>query len=408
MIHAFRACTRTQQFLLGLAGVLVLALLVAEGLATGYAPTTAATVASGVVCVAALLVPPARFPMTAAAAVVMSCALSVVSMQLTHRPEVTPGLTELAALLLVITRAVRQYPPLRAVTPAAGAAVAAILLPLRLPEQEYSRVSAYLEPGILLAMVLMVALGLYLRLADTLRDRERAADRQAQRLEYARDLHDFVAHHVTAIVAQARAVRFASEAGHAPSPEELDKTFARIEEAGMQTMESMRGMVSVLRDPVVSVATGPVGDLTRLRDLTEEFSRAGSPAALSLDARLADYCFPPELTTAIHCVVRESLTNIRKHADHVGQVTVDVHVRPGDPERLEVEVRDDGRNNASQHGRKTGSEGYGLLGLTERVEAVGGRVSAGWRIDHVGWQVVADLPLPARRSPLSRPVIMDS
>ncbi|MFJ7496813.1 sensor histidine kinase [Streptomyces sp. NPDC097727] len=408
MIHAFRARTRTQQFLLGLAGALVLALLIAEGLATGYAPTTMATIASGAVCVTALLVPPARFPMTAAVAAVASCALTVTTMQLTHRPEVTPGLTELGALLLMIARAVRQHPPLRAVTAAAGAGIAAMLLPLRLPEQEWSHVGAYLGPGILFAMVLMVVLGLYLRLVDTLREREREADRQAQRLEYARDLHDFVAHHVTAIVAQARAVRFASAAGHAPSPAELDKTFARIEEAGTQTMESMRRMVSVMRHPAAAAATGPVGDLTRLQDLTEEFSRAGSPAALSLDAGLADYCLPPELTTAIHCVVRESLTNVRKHADRVGQVTVDIHLLPGDPQRMKVEVRDDGRGGGSQHGRKTDSEGYGLLGLTERVEAVGGHLTAGRRTDHEGWQVVADLPLPTRRSPLSRSVIMDS
>ena len=90
MIHAFRGRSRTHHVLLVPAGVLVLALLVAEGLNTGFAPTAAATIVTGGLCVVALFVPPARFFLVAACAVAASLALSVTELQLTQRPENTP------------------------------------------------------------------------------------------------------------------------------------------------------------------------------------------------------------------------------------------------------------------------------------------------------------------------------
>ncbi|MER5933924.1 histidine kinase [Streptomyces sp. NPDC002054] len=422
MIHAVRGRSRTHQVLLVLAGVSVLALLVTEGLNTGFAPTTAATIVTGGLCVVALFVPPARFSLVAGCAVAASLALSVTELQLTQRPENTPGMTELCALLLMIARTVRLQPLLRIIALVPAASVAAGLLLLRLPESEYDLVKTIGAQVILFGTVLMVVLGLYLRLVDTLRDRERTAAeqaaRQAERLEHARELHDFVAHHVTAIVAQAKAARYVTAAGKAPPPADLDRMFAGIEEAGSQAMESMRSMVSMLRTPGDPAATRPGRDLTRVRDLVESFSAAGRPARLALDPRLAKRSLPPEISITVHRLVQESLTNIRKYAGTAAQVTVDIRLRADDPRRLDVSVSDDGRTasgtahrtraDASGHpppaqrgadatGQPTPGQqrgGYGLIGLAERVEAIGGHFTAGPRHGCPGWQVTADIPPP--------------
>ncbi|WP_019357579.1 sensor histidine kinase [Streptomyces sp. AA1529] len=408
MIPAPALRTPLRRVLVAVAAAAVLALLLAEGAATGYAPTAAATVVTGALCVGALAVPAGRFPAAAAGAVAASAALSLVTMRLSHRPEVTPGAAETAALLLLVTRAVRRTRPALAACLVAASSLAAALLPLRLPRVEYDNVIQLGEPVILFALLLAFVLGLYLRLLDTFRTREREADRQTQRLEYARELHDFVAHHVTAIVAQTKAVRYATAQGHAPAADDLDRMMAGIERAGSQAIESMRGMVSVLRAPGEGpAAVRPSGDLAgALRALTEEFTAAGPATVVLLlapELRGAGHELPPGPATAAHRVVRESLTNVRKHGAGARRVTVEV--RPSPEGTFTVSVTDDGRGPshaaartarpgpADGTGTSAGS-GFGLTGLAERVEALGGTFTAGPAGEGAaGWRVTARLPL---------------
>ncbi|MFI0790712.1 sensor histidine kinase [Streptomyces lydicus] len=396
MISAFRARSRTQQVLMCLVGAALVVLVALEGLNAPYLPMAAATAASGVLCLSALVVPKRLFARQVALATAVSCALTVLETQLPQRPENTPGLVELCALLLLITRAVRRHPLWKAVVWAAGPALAAVLLPLRIAERDQHVVTLITLIAVV-AVPFMVVLGWCLRLWDTLRERERAAVRQAQRLEHARELHDFVAHHVTAIVTRTKAARFAAAAGHSQSPEDLDRMLAQIERAGSQAMTSMRAMVSDLRDTAAPAATRPAGDLGGLRNLTQEFSAAGPPAALTLDPRLADRRLPPEITTTVHRVVQEALTNVRKHAAGADRVEVRVEVRPGAPDRLEVSVTDDGRGGTPTAREKADGSGYGLIGLTERVEEIGGRITAEPQ-DGSGWRVLAVLPLDPESS----------
>jgi len=88
---------------------------------------------------------------------------------------------------------------------------------------------------------------------------------------------------------------------------------------------------------------------------------ARSPLRVNLDCR-ADGRFPEPVEVTTYYVVSESLTNAAKYAD-TPVVDVDVAVDGG---ALRVEVRDDGRGGADPH------EGSGLLGLRDRVEAIGG------------------------------------
>lgn len=387
---------RFRHLWLGLVGVSLVVLVVLEGLNAPHPPMAAATMVSGVLCLAALAVPERLFARYAIGAAAVSCALTLVEAQLSQRPPNTPGLVELGVLLLLITRAVRRCPPLRAAGLAAGSTLAAVVLPLRIEERNSNLLNLIAVIAVC-AVPFMVMVGLCLRLYDTLREREREAIRQGQRLEHARELHDFVAHHVTAIVAQTKAARFTAAAGHTQSPEDLDRMLAQIERAGSQALGSMRAMVSSLRDhTTASATTRPTGDpagLRGLRDLTEEFSEVGPPAELTLAPELADRPLPPGILTTVHRVVQESLTNVRKHATGVGRVEVRIGVRPGAPEQLEVSVVDDGQGGASPAAeRSVEGSGYGLVGLAERVEKVNGRITTGPR-DGGGWHVVAVLPL---------------
>ncbi|WP_413811882.1 sensor histidine kinase [Streptomyces sp. OE57] len=402
MISEFRSRFRFRHLRQGLVGVALVVLVVLEGLNAPHPPMAAATMVSGVLCLAALAVPERLFARYAIGAAALSCVLTVTEARLSERPPNTPGMVELGALLLLSTRAVRRCPPLRAAGLVATPSLAAVVLPLRI-EQWDDHLKELITVIAVCAVPFMVVVGLCLRLYDTLRERERETIRQAQRLEHARELHDFVAHHVTAIVAQAKAARFTAAAGHTQSPEDLDRMLAQIERAGSQALGSMRAMVTSLRDHATASATtrptggpaGPrgLGGLRDLRALTEEFSEVGPAAEVILAPELADRPLPPGIATTVHRVVQESLTNVRKHATGVGRVEVRIGVRPGDPERLEVSVVDDGQGGASPAaGRPVEESGYGLVGLAERVEEVNGHITSGPR-DGGGWHVRAVLPL---------------
>ncbi|TYC10528.1 hypothetical protein FXF65_31185 [Actinomadura syzygii] len=277
-----------------------------------------------------------------------------------------------------------------------GAAI--MTTPLR-----YSPLAALLFTAPLgVTVAIALGIGLYLRAVDARRSRALAAARRDERLELARDLHDFVAHHVTGIVVQAQAARFTAGSGAAHSPEQLDAMLGGIEKAGTEALTSMRRMVGLLRDAQHvdapdgeargdgGAATRPVGDLARLRELVDGFTHP--PAALTLAPDLGT--LPPEVATSAHRVVQEALTNVRKHAADAATVQVTL-VRVGHD--VEVAVRDDGRG----RGRRLPSGGFGLTGLSERVGALGGRLRAGPRPDG-GWEVVAVLPVPDGRAAADR------
>ncbi|GGV30699.1 hypothetical protein GCM10010182_62620 [Actinomadura cremea] len=311
---------------------------------------------------------------------------------------------EIGGLMILVGRTVWRMPRERAVPVTVLLGAAMLIMPLR---WSVITVALFTAPlGVLLAIA--IGIGLYLRAVDARRARTVTAARRDERLELARDLHDFVAHHVTGIVVQAQAARFAASSGAAQSPEQLDTMFGGIEKAGTEALTSMRRMVGLLRDaqhvdgpqpagpygtaphgPAAlpggpddrGSATRPVGDLDRLRELVAGFTHP--TAVLSLAPNLGP--LPPEVATSAHRVVQEALTNIRKHAADATYVRVSLARLGGG---VEVAVRNDGRG----RGRRLPSSGFGLVGLAERVTALGGRLHAGPRPEG-GWEVVAVLPL---------------
>jgi signal transduction histidine kinase len=192
------------------------------------------------------------------------------------------------------------------------------------------------------------------------------------------ELHDAAAHHITGIVVQAQAARITAR----KHPETLDDALAGIESAGADALTSMRRVIGLLRDgdDAGGLTPGP----EQLTDLVERFAGRGPAVRLRLPDSPA---WPPEVTTTVYRVVQEALTNITRHAPGACEVTVAV---AADRQVITVEVTDDAPPGAPRF-HNTG--GYGLVGMRERVEALGGTLNAGPG-SRTGWSVLATLPAP--------------
>ncbi|WP_106124796.1 sensor histidine kinase [Pseudosporangium ferrugineum] len=291
------------------------------------------------------------------------------------------GLAETVGLLGVLFVVSRRGDAQWAVGGVLAVSMALGFLPLR-SGLDYEMVIVGLIQG--LAATAVIGLGVYLRNIEATRRRAMDSVRAEQRAEFARDLHDFIAHHVTGIVIQAQGARFVAE----QDPKRVLLALEQIEAAGAETMASMRRMVGVLRDPEAKpdAPLTPLAGVDELGPLLEQFTNSGGPLArLHLDGSTTGV--PVEVSTSAYRVVMEALTNIRRHAQ--GARVADVWVRRT-PDWLLVRVANDGLPPRAPATRE--APGYGLVGLQERVRAVGGRITAGPGIDG-GWVVDAALPL---------------
>ena len=215
-----------------------------------------------------------------------------------------------------------------------------------------------------LALALAWGIGAWLRstrAAEAERRRHVAeATRAAERTRIARELHDVVTHHVTAMVVQAEAARYLTAV-----PDRLDATLSAVTDTGRRAISDLRNLLNLLNpDHDSDVRTPPVGELSTL---VEQTRRAGQPVEFTEEGEPAESAGSAEFVA--YRVVQESLTNALKYAH--GNHTV-VHVRYGEKE-ITVEVSTDG--SGSRNGSPGGS-GRGLAGLRERVDALGGEFNA--------------------------------
>ncbi|MBB4892938.1 signal transduction histidine kinase [Streptomyces olivoverticillatus] len=361
-------------------GAFLLCLVGFEGGALARQPSRphAVVLAAGViVCLCA--VPYRWIPLNlrASIAVAVSGSASILLMTGQH-PTVVWGMGEAIALLVLLT-AVVQHSSRRAV---------AVLGPLLALTTAAAPVRD-IDPGrfTVLFAVLTVVVGTYsllLRSQAVQRIRDMAAVRTAERLELARELHDLVAHHVTGIAVQAQAARFTSLDGPAAA-----HAFERIETSASEALGAMRRLVGVLREG--EAETEPVAGLPEVRDLADSFARTGPPVALYIEKGM-DAWIPAEVAAGVHRVVRESLTNIRKHAADATAVRIGVR---GVDDGVELRIADDGRQAAALAEQARGG-GFGLVGLAERAKAMGGRLHAG-PAPEGGWQVTALFPVEGRQ-----------
>lgn len=191
--------------------------------------------------------------------------------------------------------------------------------------------------------------------------------RLAERTRLARDLHDVVTHHVTAMVVQAEAARYLTA-----HPDRLDDALAAVTDTGRRALTDLRQVLDLL-DPAADPSAGPGDDpAAALADLVERTRRAGQPVEHVTTG--APRPLPDDVAAAVHRVVQEGLTNALKHAP--GRRTV-VHVRYT-PHALAVEVVTHGEGSHRSPGAPSSTGGgRGLVGLRARVTALGGDLTAG-------------------------------
>jgi signal transduction histidine kinase len=240
------------------------------------------------------------------------------------------------------------------------------------------------------------------RAEEAERTRDEVARRMAveERLRIARELHDSLTHSISVICVQSGvAVHLARKRGDEVSPALL-----AIQEASADAARELRTTLGVLR----SDEDGDSSGLGHLDKLAARARAAGLPVTVTVSG--AERALPPEVDQAAYRIVQEALTNVSRHAnwsDDGGQVSASVHLRYAS-DALEIQVDDNGigisngnhNHNHTSNGTKNGSStgngtdagrGLGLIGMRERVTALGGRLHAGPR-DGGGFRVRAEIP----------------
>ncbi|NBE97557.1 two-component sensor histidine kinase [Nonomuraea sp. KC401] len=326
-----------------------------------------------------------------------------------HRQDAPAGgwlLGESAALLVLIMVTVRVAPARHALLSVGPAGVALPVLLLRFGTGPPTLAAVAGFAVWVLSALLAAMVGLYLRSLDERRARSVRAARQAQRAQLAQDLHDFVAHDVSEMLAQAQAGQILAE----QDPRQSAAVFRRIEHAAQQALASMDRTVRMLHEDDLAAEQPahrtPLPGLADLRELAGRFSSSGS-ATVHLDVDAADGV-PREVAATAYRVVVESLTNVRRHAVTASRVEVSVRRTPAG-DALEVTVTDDATTGPAPSGVTRGvtrggthdglhGGGRGLAGLAERVEALGGTLTAGPHAP-CGWRVAATFPLASAPLP---------
>ena len=216
------------------------------------------------------------------------------------------------------------------------------------------------------------------RAEDAERRRDEAARRRAmeERLRIARELHDSLTHSISVIRVQAGvAVHLARKRG-----EEVPPSLLAIQEAGADAVRELRTTLGVLR----SAEDGDCSGIGQLDSLVARARAAGLPVTVTVTG--AERPLPPEVDQAAYRIVQEALNNVSRHAGRAC-ASVLLHYTPA---ALLIQVDDDGTGASTQ----PAIPGLGLIGMRERVTALGGRLHAE-TAGGGGFQVRAELPTRA-------------
>ncbi|WP_433334849.1 sensor histidine kinase [Spirillospora sp. CA-294931] len=289
-----------------------------------------------------------------------------------------PAVAYLFAVYAAVRAGHRHLTVAVSVAVLAGLPLAALASGLHDTSEAFTRARGALELAWLIAAG---AAGEALRQAERRADeaertREETARHRAaeERLHIARELHDSLTHQISVIKVQAGvAVHLARKRG-----EQVPEPLLAIQEAGREAARELRATLEALRD---DDATSPRG-LDQVPDLVERARTIGLDATLTIEGRRDDV--PDAVDRTVYRIVQESLTNIARHA---GAATASVRIdcRPG---VLAIRVDDDGAGPPDA----SVTPGVGLLGMRERVVALGGSLRAGPRGEG-GFTVQAELPV---------------
>ncbi|MBH5334467.1 two-component sensor histidine kinase [Streptomyces pactum] len=251
--------------------------------------------------------------------------------------------------------------------------------------------------------------------AEQTREEEARRRVAEERLRIARELHDVVAHHIALVNVQAGVASHVMES----RPDQAKQALAHVREASRSALDELRATVGLLRqygDP--AAPTEPAPGLGLLDQLVQGFVRTGLTVEVVMDPAGAPGPLPAAVDLTAYRVVQEALTNVHKHAGPQASARVLIVRRSA---VLEVSVLDDGPPASDGWGevgtagrgtagggaparpgrpappaaRSGDGGGHGLIGMRERVAALGGECEAGPR-PQGGFGVRVRLPLQAR------------
>jgi signal transduction histidine kinase len=204
----------------------------------------------------------------------------------------------------------------------------------------------------------------------------------AERGRIARELHDVVAHHVSAIAVQAGAAEELAER----DPRRARAVLATIQATSREALAEMRAVVGVLHEEGDGATLAPQPGLAQLAQLAAQSRAAGLDVRVHVEGRPAP--LPDALDVSAYRIIQEALTNTLKHA---GATRAEVTVRYAE-DGVELSVTDDGALETAP--TSLPGAGRGLVGMRERVALFHGRLDAG-RLPGGGFRVVARLPTGA-------------
>jgi signal transduction histidine kinase len=286
----------------------------------------------------------------------------------------TTRLFFLATLALVVTTAFVVDPndhpwPLKTLGPAAW-----LLLPVAAGTAVRIR-GAYLE-----------AVQARAEYAERSREEEARHRVAEERMRIARELHDVVAHHLALANAQAGTAAHLART----HPEQVQKILTDLAGTTSSALREMKATVGLLRqrdDPDAPLAPAP--GLGQLTELTDTFKSTGLTVRVVTEGPSRP--LTPGVDLTAYRIVQEALTNVTKHA---AAEAAHVHLHYGD-DQLTITVTDDGTSTAPA--APAPGHGFGLIGMRERANSVGGALRAGHRLEG-GYEVTTRLPLyPAAR-----------
>jgi two-component system sensor histidine kinase DesK len=229
-------------------------------------------------------------------------------------------------------------------------------------------------------------------LRDTRQELARTAV-EKERLRFSRDLHDLLGHTLSVIVVK-------SEAARRLAPRDLEAALSQvndIEAVGRQALTEIREAVTGYREGSLNTELDGARSALTAAGIEPVVRQSGPP-------------LEPQPESLLGWVVREAVTNVVRHSEGAGRCTITV---TGGAERVLLEIEDDGRGvRSEQDGSRTGGTtpgpgpgpaaartGTGLKGLTERLAAAGGSLTAGPG-PRGGFLVKAELPVDTSTSPL--------
>lgn len=230
--------------------------------------------------------------------------------------------------------------------------------------------------GALLFLLFPAVLGALVRFWTTSRARELDQMRSREREQLARELHDTVAHHVSAMVIRAQAGRVVATSDPAAALDALKV----IEGEGSRALAELRTMVGALRDRE-DAELAPQHGVVDIEGLARSV-HDGPGVQVSLTGELDG--ISPTVGAAAYRIAQESVTNALRHAHHATRIDVRVI---GENHAVRLTVRDDGER---VHAPSVAT-GYGVVGMTERAALLGGSLQAGPGPDR-GW--VVDVVIP--------------